>query len=78
MQRSDHGCDEPLAAGRRSLARSVGCQREPVNGENAVNTRPVVAVKAVVESRPSWCGVMLGSLINSWPVSRRTATVPPG
>ena len=46
--------------------------------KNAVNMRAVVAVKAVVGSLPSWCGVMLGSLINSRPVSRRTATVPPG
>jgi hypothetical protein len=32
-KRSGDGCDEPLAAGRRLLAWSVGCQREPVNGE---------------------------------------------
>ena len=45
--------------------------------KNAVNTRVGRSrSKAVVGSRPSWCGVMLGSLITSWLVSGRDRDGP--
>ena len=66
---------------RRAAARwhdLSGASASPWTVKNAVSSRPVTAVIAVAGSRPSWCGVIVGSLISSRPVSRRTATVPLG